>query len=164
MSTVIVSGDSDGIPIGTLNAFKTVVSSPSVFLGGTTNARGDENGTGNPQSLFTVRGDILVGVYGVSTLGLTSAGGATIGVGTVDNANGIIPSTTATDIDTDEVWVDSTPSVDLISIDELTYYIVTNGNDIVETTANSQDITAGQIFYVALYRPITPGATLISAV
>ena len=145
-----------------LESFNVEKTSPSVFLGGTTNARGDENGTGNPLTLFTVTGEVLIGVYGVSTTGLTSAGGATIGVGTVDNANGIIASTTATAIDTDEVWVDSTPSTDLIAIDELTFYVVTNGNDIVETTANSQDITAGQIFYVALWRPLIKNSKVLA--
>ena len=146
-----------------LSDFFAAKASPSVFDGGTANARGDESGTGNPQSLFTVTGDILVAVYGVCTVNLVSAGGATIGVGTADNANGIIPSTTAADIDADEVWVDTTPSVDLISVDELIFYIVTNGNNIVETTANSQDITAGQIFYNGIWRPLTQGSLLVPA-
>ena len=146
-----------------LDSFDILKAEPSAFIGGTTNGRGDENGTGNPLTLFTVTGEVLVGVYGVCTDGLTSAGGATIGVGTTSNANAIIASTTATDIDTSEVWVDSTPSVDLISIDELTYYIITNGEDIVETTANSQDITAGQIFYVCFFRPLSLGSSLVVA-
>jgi len=151
------------IPYSSLDSFNIVKAEPSAFDGGTANSRGDENGTGNPQSLFTVTGEVLVGVYGVCTTLLASAGGATIGVGTADNANGIIPSTTATDIDADEVWVDSSPSTDLISVDELIYYIVTNGNNLVETTANSQDITAGQIYYVCLWRPLSEGATLVAA-
>ena len=156
--------DKSGKPYTGLDSFNVIKTSPTAFIGGTTNGRGDESGTGNPLTLFNVVGEVEVGVYGVCTVSLVSAGGATIGAGTTSNANAIIASTTATDIDASDVWVDSTPSVDLISVDELTYHIVTNGEDIIEKTQNSQDITAGNIYYVCLFRPLTDGSSVTAVV
>ena len=155
--------DGQGKPFNSLDTFYIAKVVPSAFAGGTTNARGDSGGTGDPLTLFNVTGDVLLGIYGVCTVDLASAGAGSVAVGTTSNLTGIIPSTTATEIDAGDVWVDTTPSVNLITSDELLFYIVPNGSDIVEDTITA-DITAGNIYYVALWRPLSDGASVTAAV
>lgn len=149
-------------PHNTLDSFNIAVATPTAFAGGTTNARGDDGGTSDPLTLFQVTGDVLVGIYGVCTVDLASAGGGTVSVGVTGNTAVLIPLTTGTDIDQNEVWVDTTPSVGSIPIDEITFYVIANGLDIIETIGTA-DVTAGNIYYVCLWRPLTPGSKVVSS-
>jgi len=144
-----------------LDNFYMVKASPAAFAGGTTNARGDVDGTSDPKTLFTVTGDVLLGVYGVCTVDLVSAGGGSVSVGLTGNTALLIPSTTATTIDANELWMDATPAIGKV-IDSLTYYVVGNGVDVVEDSITA-DITAGQIYYICLWRPLSVGSTVVAA-
>lgn len=152
--------DGQGHSLPSLDDFFSVKATPSAFAGGTTNARGDDSGTGNPVTLFTVTGDVLVGVFGVCTTPLVSGGGGAVSVGVTDNDQLFIADTTATAIDANEIFLDTSPAIGK-SIDSLSYYIVGNGEDIVEATETA-DITAGQIYYVALWRPLTAGSSVVA--
>lgn len=146
-----------------LDSFESVKCAPSAFAGGTTNARGDDGGTSDPFTLFTVTGDVLIGLFGVCTVDLVSAGGGTLEVGVAGNTASLIMQTTATAIDANEIWLDSTPSVGVDISDALTFNYVVNGLDIIETVGTA-DITAGNIYYICLWRPVSHGATVVSAV
>ena len=131
--------------------------SPSAFAGGTTNARGDDGGTSDPLTLLTVTGVVAMKLFGVCTVNLASAGSGTLSVGTALSTAGLIALTTATDIDAGEIWHDATPdaSIELSAI--ATEKIVTQD---VKEYVGTADITAGQIYYVCMWRPLSLGATV----
>ena len=153
--------DPQNVPLYALDSFHSEKSVPGAFAGATTNARGDDGGTSDPYTLFSVVGDVLVGVYGVCTVDLVSAGGGTLGLGTTNNTTAFIAATTATAIDANELWMSTTPTIDM-PIDSLTFYIVGNGEDIVEVVGTA-DITAGNIYYNCLWRPLTHGSSVSSS-
>lgn len=151
--------DSQGNPLTSLDSFEIIKSTPAAFTGGVDNTRGDVDNTPT-NKIFTVIGDVELGIFGVGIVDLV--GGATLEVGVAGNTAGLIAQTTATDIDANDIWLDATPSVGLDVVDALSFYFVVNGMDIIETVA-SADITAGQIYYVCLWRPLTFGSKVGSA-
>lgn len=129
------------------------------FAGGTTNDPGDESGTGNPATLFTVTGTVFMKLFAVCSTSLTGAS-ATVEVGTAVSTAGLIAQTTGTDIDINEIWHDATPdaSIELSSV--LTEKIV---NQNVIQTVGTADVTAGALTYHCLWRPLSPNATVVAA-
>ncbi len=150
--------DSSRFPLSSLDSFNASKSAPSAFAGATTNARGDEGGTSDPYTLFTVTGDVEAGVYGVCTTDL--AGSGSISLGITGNTTLFIAATTATGIDQNEVWMDTSPAIGK-TIDSLTFYIIGNGVDIVEDIS-SDTITSGNVYYICLWRPLTHGSKVES--
>lgn len=141
-------------PDWSLSVSKTVT-----FDGGTTNAAGDFDGTGNPVTLFTVTGPCLVRILARCTTNLAGAS-ATLEVGTALTTAGLIAQSTATDIDANEIWHDATPdaSVELSSV--LTQKIVTQ--NIIATVATA-NITAGVIEFTCLWYPLTEASNITAA-
>lgn len=139
---------------------KLVKCSPTAFDGGTANARGDSGGTSDPLTLFTVTGDVLAAVYAVCTVDL--AGTGSVSVGPAGNAALMLPATLGTDLDANEVWMDATPAIGK-TIDGLTFYVLGNGVDIVEDVTTA-DITAGNIYYICLWKALSAGSTVVSAI
>ncbi len=137
--------------LGGLSAVKTMT-----FAGGTVNDPGDFDGTGNPATLFTVAGGMVaVKVYArvvTAPVGAT----ATIAVGTTVSNATLIASTTATNLAINEVWNDASP--DISAETDSTLRIVSQ--NIIQTIGTA-NITAGVIEYVAVWKPITEGATLV---
>lgn len=129
------------------------------FDGATANDPGDYDGTGNPLTLFTVQGSCLVRILAKCTVLLEGAS-ATISVGTAATAAGLIASTTATNIDANEIWHDNSPdaSVELSSV--LTEKVVSD--DIIQTVGTA-NITAGEIEYTVMYYPLTPDSSVVAA-
>lgn len=155
--------DPNGIAMPTLDSFNVEKSVPTAFAGGTTNARGDNDGTSDPLTLFEVTGDVLVRLYGVCTVNLAGAT-ATVEVGLTGNTALLLPQSTATDFVAGDVWVDASPAevrgVLLATVPATT--LITNGSDIIETVGTA-DITAGNIYYVCLWRPVLPGSTVVAS-
>ncbi len=60
-----------------------------------------------------------------------------------------------------EIWLDTTPSVGLDVTDALSFHFVVNSLNIIETVATT-DIATGAIYYVCLWRPLTPGSTVVA--
>jgi len=144
----------------TTDIYEVAVSRPGAFVGATANARGDHDGTSDPTTLFNVTGDVLVRVYGVCTE--TLVGAATIEVGVTGNTAELLAQVAnATTIATNDIWVDAT--VDDVRAaafaDVIAERLIVNGSDIIETIA-SANITAGELYYVCLWRPVTEGATV----
>jgi len=154
--------DGNRVPILTLDGFMTSQVSPSAFAGGTTNARGNDGGTSDPLTLFTVTGDVLVRIFGVCTVSLTGAT-ATLQVGVASNTAALIALTTATDIDAGQIWLDSTPSVGDSLANLPGSFIIVNSANIIETVATA-DITAGNVYYNCLWRPLSPDGNIVPAV
>lgn len=139
--------------LGGLSEVKTMT-----FAGGTTNDPGDYDGTGNPAILFTVTGGMVaVKLYARVVTALAGAT-ATIQVGTTVAAGTIIASTTATNLAVNEVWNDASP--DISAEVDSTLRIVSQ--NIIQTVGTA-NITSGVIEYVAVWKPITEGATLVAA-
>src|SRR5690606_19124495 len=100
-------------------------------------------------------------LFGVCTVDLVSAGGGTLSVGTAISAAGLIAQTTATNIDAGEIWHDNSPdaSVELSSV--ASEKIITQ--NIIETVGTA-DITAGNIYYICSWYPLSPDGNVASAI
>lgn len=129
------------------------------FAGGTTNDPGDFDGTGNPATLFTVTGIVLVKLFAVVNTALVGAT-ATIRVGTALSTTGLIASTTAANIAANEIWHDATPdaSIELSTI--LTEKIV---NQNVIQTVGTANITSGVLTYHCIWKPISLDGNVVAA-
>lgn len=149
------SRDSNGVPITTDGI---IISKTMTFDGATTNDPGDFDGTGNPATLFTVTGDVLVRVFGVCTTLLAGAS-ATLEVGVAGDTASLIAQTTATDIDANEVWVDAVPG---FNQSLPTTQIIAQGADIIQTVGTA-NITAGVITYYCAWRPLSDASSVVVA-
>lgn len=137
-----------------LNVFNKEIARPGPFAGATTDARGDTAGTGNPKTIFTVTGDVLVRVFGVCTVDLAGATG-TVSVGVTGNTAALIALETATEIDVGGIYVSATQVLGAVALSSVTGpFVVVNGLDIIETVATA-DITSGNIYYVCLWTPLS---------
>ena len=146
--------------IPTLDGYEIAVATPSAFAGETLDARGDVDGVNVAYPLFKVNGDVLVRIFGVCTASL--AGAATLEVGVSGNTAKLIAQTTATEIDINELWSDTSPTVGVDTLASITGpYLIVNGADIIETTA-SANITEGNIYYVCMWKALTPGSNVIA--
>ena len=94
-------------------------------------------------------------MYGVCTTLLAGAT-ATLEVGVTGNTAKLIPLTTATDIDANEILLTTTPILGADLVNNIPEYLIVNGLDIIETVATAS-ITSGNIYYVCLWRPVTVG-------
>lgn len=138
-----------------LDGYNVEICVPEAFTGGTANTRGDKDGTNTSFKLFDVTGEVKVIVYGVCTTTLVGAG--TLEVGLAGNTALVLAQVAdATTIAAGDVYVDA--SVGEVggfvatALPAATY--ITNGSDIVETSGTA-DITAGNIYYVCLWIPIS---------
>lgn len=138
---------------------QTPLTKTMTFAGGTTNDPGDYDGTGNPATLFTVTGTVKMKLFGICSVDLVGAS-ATVSVGTALSNAGLIASTTATNIDANEIWHDNSPdaSVELSTI--LTEKIVSQN---VIQTVGTANITAGSITYYCLWKPLSPNSSVVAA-
>jgi len=131
------------------------------FAGGTTNAIGDYDGTGDPFTIFTVTGNVLVKVVGICTTDL--AGTATIEVGIVGNTASILAQVSdASSIDAGDIWHDATvdSGVELSSV--MAEKIVANGADIVGSIGTA-NITSGVIRFLCLWKPLDTEGKVVPA-
>lgn len=158
----VAAHDGGGAPLPSLDDYFVEVAEPSAFDGGTVDARGNDGGANDPYTLFNVTGDVIVRVFGVCTTDLAGAT-ATLQVGTAVDPDAFIASTTATDIDTGELWHDASPDNNVEATTVAPAKFVVNGADIVETVGTA-DVTGGNVYYVCLWRPVTKGSKVVSAV
>jgi len=137
---------------------------PGVFIGGTVDARGDHDGAADPATLFTVTGTVLVRVFGYALVTIVGAG--TLEVGVAGNTAGLIAQiTNASTWAVNEIYLDATPTtlgVDLLA-NVLGPYVVVNGLDIIETLGGA-NLTAGNVNYVCLWRPLSPDGNVVGVV
>lgn len=147
--------DDNAKPFSALDSYNVAICRPAAFAGATANARGDKDGTNVSYTLFNVTGDVLVRIWGVCTTDLAGATG-TLALGITGNTALFIAATTATDIDVNEIWNDTTPAIGDTLANIAGPFVVPNGVDIVETSATA-DITSGNVYYICLWRPVSVG-------
>jgi hypothetical protein len=139
--------DANGVPIASHGLVET---KSVVFAGGTANNMGDYDGTGNPYTLFTVTGDVLVQIFGSCTVNLAGAS-ATLEIGITANTAALIAQSTATDIDAGTIWLDTAPA----TVEALpSSQILVGGTDIIQTVGTA-NITAGAITYYCVWYPLS---------
>lgn len=127
------------------------VSKSVTFAGGTVNDMGDFDGTGNPYTLFTVTGTVLMKLF--ATVDTTLQGAtATVEVGTALSTVGLIPLTTATNLAINEIWHDATPDASIELSTVATEKIVRQN---VIQTVRTANITAGALTYHCIWKPIS---------
>ena len=141
-----------------LNDLGVQVKNTVTFAGGTPNAIGDIDGTSNPYTLFTVTGEVMIRVFGHCTTLLGDGGDTgTVEIGISGNTASLIAQTTATDINANEIWVDTGPA----TVESLpAYSILVNGTDI-ELLCGTEDITSGVIDFYAYWIPISTDGNVV---
>lgn len=146
--------DGNRVPIWTDGI---ITKRPVTFLGGTTNAWGDDGGALDGAALFTVTGVVRARVFAVCNTLL--AGGATIEVGIASHTAIFLPQETDTDIDAGEMWFNNaTPAVYFESgeqsaaADNLPEYVL-NAQDIIFTVSGGQNVTSGQLDFYCIWVP-----------
>lgn len=147
--------DADGVPVGFADGF--VAHKQITFAGGTTNAIGDHDGTGDPFTIFTVTGLVVARIFGFCKTDLAGAS-ATLEVGTAKGTAAIIAQSTATDIDANEIWHDATPDASVEALTVAPQEII--GQNVIGTVATA-NITGGVIDFYALWYPLSPDGNLV---
>lgn len=138
-----------------------VVEKSVTFVGGTINAIGDYDGTGDPFTIFTVSGAVKIRLYAICTTSLVGTS-ATIEIGVSGDTAEIIAQTTATDIDANELWHDATPDSGVETASDIVEKIIVKGLDIIGNIGTA-NITAGVIKFVCEWRPISNDGNVVAA-
>lgn len=145
----------------TLN-WQITVHRSSVFDGGTTNSHGDDGGTNDPYTIFSVKGDVIIkAIWGICNTTLVSAT-AQISVGVVGNVAVLLALEEVDEILDGNVYVSATQAVGAAAIANTGLFAINDGLDVIETTATA-NVTAGQIDYYCIWAPAEDGASIISA-
>lgn len=130
------------------------------FAGGTPNAIGDFDGTGNPVTLFTVTGIVELSIIARCTTTLTIDATATAEVGTALSLAGLIADTAGDAIDVNEIWHDATPDASVEVTSVITRKIVSQDVILTVTTAN---ILTGVIEFIVKWAPISSDGNVVAA-
>lgn len=152
--------DAHRVPVPSLSTVFSTEKSVT-FAGGTANAIGDHDGTGDPFTIFTVTGTVLARVFGVCETSLTGDT-ATLEVGVTGGTATLIAQSTATDIDAGEIWHDNAPDAKVEAFTVASEKIIANGADIIGTVATA-NITAGVIRFFCLWYPLSSDGNVIAA-
>lgn len=124
------------------------------------NSTGDQNGTGNPITLFTVTGTVLVRLFAICITDLQVVSGATLEVGTTISTAGLIAQTSATGIDANEIWHDATPDASI----ELSSVVAENIiHQDIHQLVGTADISGGSIAYYCIWKPISNDGSVVAA-
>lgn len=148
MTDSVFSRDANHVPITNLGL---IASKTITYAAGTTGATG-------ASTLFTVTGTVIVNIFAVCTSDLTSGGAATLEVGISGNTAALIAQTTATGIDSGEIWVDTAPATVEAP---LTSKILTAGTDIIQTIATTT-VTGGTLTYYITWNPISDDGNVVA--
>jgi len=134
------------------------------FAGATPNAIGDHDGTGDPASVFTVTGTVIVRILAVCTTSLTIDANATIELGIAGSTSGIIATTdlTVEGMAAQEIWHDATPDAEIEAIGVLKEYIITDGNDII-LTCGVANTNTGVIRFTCFWTPVDSTGLVVAA-
>jgi len=134
------------------------------FDGGTTNAIGDHDGTGDPATVFTVTGDVEVKIIAICTTNLVFAANATIELGIAGSTAAIIAQTdlTVEGLAAREIWHDATPDSEIEASSVAKEMIITDGNDVI-LTVGTANVTAGVISFECRWRPISSNGLVVAA-
>lgn len=148
MATGSFSRDANRVPITNrgLVASKTIT-----YVEATSGATG-------ATTLFTVTGTVIANIFAVCTTNLAGAS-ATIEVGISGNTAALIAQTTGTEIDANEIWVDTAPATVEAP---LTDKILTSGTDIIQTIGTAA-LTGGTLTYYCMFTPVSSDGDVVAA-
>ena len=130
------------------------------FAGGTPNAIGDFDGTGNPVTLFTVTGTVELSIIAICTTTLTIDATATAEVGTAITTAGLIALTAGDAIDVNEIWHDASPDASVEATSVITRKVVSD--DVILTVATANILT-GVIGFIVKWAPISSDGDVVAA-
>lgn len=139
--------------------WRVAIHEGAAFDGGTADAHGDYDGTGNPVTLFDVTGVVEMRIFGVCNTLLVGSS-ATLEVGVTGNTAALIAQTTAENIDANEIWLSNSPALGAQALSA--NGIIVSNLDVIESSGTA-NITAGQIDYYCIWRPLSDGATVAAA-
>lgn len=127
----------------------------------------DDGGTQAAFTIFTVTGDVLLQVWGICNIQPAVATGTpTIELGVSGDTNAYIAQiVNAVDLIANEVWLDATPQLTQEILDPAAIprtWIVANGQDTIMTLGGA-DLTAGDIDFYALWRPLSSNGLVVPA-
>lgn len=128
-----------------------VVSKAITYAAATTGAVGAAD-------LFTVTGVVSVRLFAVCSGDLTSGGAATIEAGISGNTAALLAQTTATGIDSGEIWTDTGPA----TVEALPAGSLLSGTDIIQTIGTTT-ITGGTLTYYCVWIPISSDGNVVAA-
>jgi len=131
--------------------YGSVVSKSITYVAATTGATG-------ATTLFSVSGLVAMQIVAVCNTTLTGSG--KLEVGTALDTDGIIAKTTGTAIDVNEIWHDNSPDNSIEAVSVATKNIV--NQDVIQTIS-TDTITAGKITYYCFWKPLSSGASVVSA-
>ena len=154
----LIDLDGNGRPINSPLPFRAEKN--MVFDGATVNDPGDyTGGTGNPATLFTVTGDVLVYIIAICKDSLIGA--ATLEAGLTGNTAVLLAQiANTTTFDVNMAWLDSTPA--LGEGEAPKFHPVGGGLDIIQTVGTA-NITAGEIDYYCFWRPLSSDGSVVAA-
>ena len=109
-------------------------------------------------ALFTVTGFVKCKLYARCTTTLTADGAATFEIGVTGSTAGLIALTTATAIDTTEIWHDASPDAPLELSSVSTEKLLIGS---IFGTVKTANLTAGVIEFTLLYSPLSTDATVV---
>jgi len=148
------------VPVTGIAPWRVVKHVSTAFDGATGDAHGNDGGALDPYSVFTVTGDVEAKVVGI--VNTTLVGAATLEVGVAGNtAQFIAQIADATGLVDGDVWTDGGAEAGADVWPEEAQ-IVNDGANIIETVGTA-NVTAGQIDYYCLWRPLEAGALIVSA-
>lgn len=149
-------------PVGDLGA--RVTRKSITFAGGTPNAIGDHDGTGDPASVFTVTGDVVVRIAAVCSTNLTFDANATIELGIAGSTAAIIAQTdlTVEGMIAQEIWHDATPDSEIEALSVIKEFIISGGNDVI-LTVGTANVTAGVIDFSCFWTPLSSTGSVVAA-
>ena len=143
------SRDANGVPI---TSDGLVASKAITYVGGTTGATG-------ATTLFTVTGAITAKVFGICGLTIEGSGKLEVGI-SGDTARILAQIQDATDLATDEIYLDATPTLKVEALPS--QLIISNGQDIIQTITFTA-LTAGQVTFYCLWTPLSDDGNLVVA-
>ncbi len=150
--------DANYQPIGGILPFRAY--KRITFDGGTANAIGNDGGTNDPYTIFTVTGDVLVSLYGVVKTTLVGAASLWVGVSGADDA--VFQTVNdATTLVVNEVW-GADASVSLAEAITPRVHGIGGGLDITGNVGTT-NITAGVIDFYCFFRPLSDDGSVEAA-
>jgi len=111
--------------------------------------------------VFTVTGNVRVRVIPICKTSLASASGARVSLGVSTSVAAMIASTTATDIDDNEIWIDASPDTKIENEATALNFTIGGGLDILLTIADTID--SGRIAFYCAWKPLSIGALVVPA-
>ena len=151
------------ISIASPNTNYQLVTKTVTFAGATPNGIGDESGSANPSTVFTVTGDVIVKIIAVCATNIVHAANAAISLGIDDGAQ-IIAATdlTVQGMAAREIWHDATPDAEIEALSTMKEFIITDGNDI-DLDVSVADVNTGAITFYCMYTPLSPDGAVTAA-